>query len=191
MIFFRDQENPARFRKIPRISNFSLKKRGDFLPEIIIKSYQLLITNHYLNGNSLLGAFQNHSRYAGPREAIFHAIIRRNYGCTHFIIGRDHAGFGNYYGLYEAHELMCRFDGDLGIEIMYLHGPYFCGRCDGIVTEQTCPHEQTASQLVTHISGTDMRAMLLGGKVPDTYLIRPEVIASLQGTELFIEDDET
>ena len=167
------------------------KKKGDYTPQAILRGYGVLIGEFYPADKVVLGILSTYMRYAGPREAVFHAIIRRNYGCTHFIIGRDHAGVGDYYGRYEAHELARRFDGDLGIEIMYLHGPYFCGRCDGIVTEQTCSHEQTAFRSVTHISGTDMRAMLLGGKEPDTHLMRPEVIAALQGTELFIEDDET
>ncbi len=167
------------------------KKKGDYTPQAILRGYRTLIEEFYPANKVVLGILSTYMRYAGPREAVFHALIRRNYGCTHFIIGRDHAGVGDYYGLYEAHELMRRLDGDLGIEIMYLHGPYFCERCDSIVTEQTCPHEQTASQLVTHISGTDLRATLLGGKAPDAHLMRPEVIAALRETDLFIEEDET
>ena len=167
------------------------KKKGDYTPQAILRGYRTLIGEFYPADKVALGILSTYMRYAGPREAVFHALVRRNYGCTHFIIGRDHAGVGDYYGTYEAHEMTRRFDGDLGIEIMYLHGPYFCGRCDGIVTEQTCPHEKDLPDSVTHISGTDMRAMLLGGKEPDAHLMRPEVIAALQGTELFIEDDET
>ncbi|MBL6936161.1 MAG: sulfate adenylyltransferase [Alphaproteobacteria bacterium] len=166
------------------------KKKGDYTPQAILRGYRTLIGEFYPADKVAMGILSTYMRYAGPREAVFHALIRRNYGCTHFIIGRDHAGVGDYYGTYEAHEMTRRFDGDLGIEIMYLHGPYFCGRCDGIVTEQTCPHEKDLPDSVTHISGTDMRAMLLGGKEPDAHLMRPEVIAALQGTELFIEDDE-
>jgi len=166
------------------------KKKGDYTPEAIMRGYRALMEGFYPKDKVALRNLSTFMRYDGPPEAVFHAIIRRNYGCTHFIVGRDHAGVGDYYGRYDAHEMTRRFDGDLGIEIMRLHGPYFCARCDGIVTEQTCPHEETTPDAVTHISGTDMRAMLIGGKAPDGHLMRREIIDELKDTELFIEDDE-
>lgn len=166
------------------------KKRGDYAPEAILASYQALIDGFYPPQRVALGILTTSMRYAGPREAVFHAIVRRNYGCTHFIVGRDHAGVGNYYGKYEAQDLTRRFDGQLGIQIMRLHGPYHCAICDGIVTEQTCPHETTAPQAVTHISGTDMRAMLSGGTTPDGHLMRSAIIDSVKGLPLFIDKDE-
>ena len=136
-----------------------------------------------------LGVLSTWMRYAGPREALFHAIIRRNYGCTHFIVGRDHAGVGDYYGKYEAHELTRRFEDDLGIQVLRLFGPYFCRICDGIVTERTCPHVQTAPGATREISGTDMRAILSNGKNCPPELMRPQVLNSIRNLEIFITED--
>lgn len=162
------------------------KFSGDFTPQAIMTGYRALIGGFFPKDRIVLGILSTVMRYAGPREAVFHAIIRRNYGCTHFIVGRDHAGVGNWYGLYDAHELTRRFDGELGIEIMRLHGPYFCMICDSIVTERTCPHHDTPS--AHHISGTFMRSVLTERKQPDSRLMRPEIVSSLDGVELFISD---
>ena len=110
-------------------------------------------------------------RYAGPREAIFHAIIRRNYGCTHFIVGRDHAGVGNYYGKYDAHKLCDQFN-DLGIKILALKGPYYCRKCKTIVTENSCPHGEKHS---LNISGTQIRKMFNKGHRPPAEYMRKEI----------------
>lgn len=166
------------------------KKAGDYTPQAIMAGYRALIEHFYPKERVVLGILSTAMRYAGPREAVFHAIIRRNYGCTHFIVGRDHAGVGDYYGKYDAHALVQRFEGELGITVMRLHGPYHCRRCDGIVTEQTCPHRERDPRAVTEISGTDMRAILLGGKAPDPHLMRVEVIAGIKGLPLFITEDE-
>jgi len=166
------------------------KKRGDYTPDAIVAGYRALIGRFLPQERVLLGVLTTTMRYAGPREAVFHAIIRRNYGCTHFIVGRDHAGVGNYYGLYDAHALVKRFAGELGIEVLCLAGPYHCTICDGIVTERTCPHEKTAPEAVRHISGTDIRATLVGGTAPDPRLFRPEVLGALAGLPLFIEEDD-
>jgi|ETNmetMinimDraft_20_1059909.scaffolds.fasta_scaffold21627_2 sulfate adenylyltransferase len=165
------------------------RKAGDYTPEAIIAGYNALI-GEYMHGNRLvLGVLTTAMRYAGPREAIFHAIVRRNYGCTHFIVGRDHAGVGDYYGKYQAHALVETVADELGIEILCLCGPFHCRHCDGIVTEKTCPHLDTDPNAVTEISGTNMRAMLVGGREPDPHLMRPEVIAALRDVPLFIEED--
>jgi sulfate adenylyltransferase len=100
------------------------KRTGDYTPEAIMRGYRALIGGFLPSHRVVLGILSTVMRYAGPREAVFHAIIRRNYGCTHFIVGRDHAGVGDWYGLYDAHALTRQFDGDLGIEIMRLKGPY-------------------------------------------------------------------
>jgi sulfate adenylyltransferase len=153
-----------------------------------MEGYQALIAEYYPENRVVLGMLSTWMRYAGPREAVFHAIIRRNYGCTHFIIGRDHAGVGNYYGLYEAQDLARKFEGELGIQVLYLHGPYYCATCDGIVTEQTCRHH--GSNEVTQISGTQIRAILNDGAKPDSRLMRPAVIHALRDVKIFIEDED-
>lgn len=164
------------------------RKNGDYNPAAIMAAYRRLIGEFYPETRVVLGILSTAMRYAGPREAVFHAIIRRNYGCTHFIIGRDHAGVGDYYGIYDAHKLADQFAGELGIEVLKMRGPYHCARCDSIVTEATCVHQQSEPDAVTHISGTDMRAMLTGGKTPDIHLMRPEILDSLAGLPLFIEN---
>ncbi|MEI7803846.1 MAG: sulfate adenylyltransferase [Hyphomicrobiales bacterium] len=164
------------------------KKTGDYRPEAIIAGYRALIGDFLPRERVVFGVLTTMMRYAGPREAVFHAIIRRNYGCTHFIVGRDHAGVGDWYGKYEAHDLTRRFEGELGITILRLNGPYHCRTCDGIVTEKTCPHWGTD---VTHeINGTDMRRILTSGAVPDPDLMRASVAAALAGIPLFIEENE-
>ena len=162
------------------------KRSGDFTPEAIIRGYRAMIEGFFPENRIVLGILSTVMRYAGPREAVFHAIVRRNYGCTHFIVGRDHAGVGDYYGLYDAHELTRQFDGDLGIDIFRLQGPYYCPDCDGIVTDKTCPHH--GHETTRNISGTDMRRILVDGQKPDPKLMRAEIVAALEGIQLFIED---
>jgi sulfate adenylyltransferase len=166
------------------------KKKGDYTPAAIVGGYHALIGNFLPEERVVLGVLTTNMRYAGPREAVFHAIIRRNYGCTHFVVGRDHAGVGNYYGVYDAHALVQRFDGELGIEVLCLNGPHHCSICGGTVTARTCPHERTAPHAVSHISGTEIRATLLGGATPDPRFMRPEVIAALRGVPLFVEEED-
>lgn len=165
------------------------KKRGDYTPAAILAGYRTLIEQFLPRDRVLLGVLSTAMRYAGPREALFHAIIRRNYGCTHFIVGRDHAGIGNYYRPYDAHALLRRFEAELGIRILYCHGPFACAICRGIVTERSCPHLVTAPHAIRQISGTLIRRMLLNGGVSDAELIRPEVVASLSKLPVFIEED--
>jgi sulfate adenylyltransferase len=165
------------------------KKAGDYTPEAIIAGYRALIGGYLSEDRLVLGILSTAMRYAGPREAVFHAIIRRNYGCTHFIVGRDHAGVDDYYGKYDAHGLIESVEDELGITVLRLCGPFHCRICDGIVTEKTCPHRRTAPEAVTEISGTEMRAILVGGRAPDPHLMRPEVVAALKGVPLFIEED--
>jgi sulfate adenylyltransferase len=126
-------------------------------------------------------------RYAGPREALFHAIIRKNFGCTHFIVGRDHAGVGNYYGKYEAQEL-CRQFTDLGITLLALGGPYYCRRCKMVVTEKSCG---CGDDFALQISGAEIRTCFQQGRTPPIEMMRPEVVDALQAMqklgELFCE----
>jgi sulfate adenylyltransferase len=149
------------------------KKKGDMLPEVILDGYEILIDNYYPKDRVLLAGLTTAMRYAGPREALFHAIIRKNFGCTHFIVGRDHAGVGGYYEKYAGHRIFDRFTTEeLGIIPLRLHGPCYCSVCDEIVTEVTCPHGP-ASWL--DISGTEIRAMVGRGELPNPRIMRPEI----------------
>ncbi|MSR74822.1 MAG: sulfate adenylyltransferase [Planctomycetes bacterium] len=166
------------------------KKAGDMLPEIILEGYEILIENYYPREKVMLAGLTTAMRYAGPREALFHAIIRRNFGCTHFIVGRDHAGVGNYYEKYAGHRIFDRFTAvELGITPLRLHGPCYCSRCDEIVTEQICPHGPAAWR---DISGTEVRAMIARGEEPPATIMRPEIarflIAKGRSGAVFFEE---
>jgi len=147
------------------------KKKGDFKDEVILAAYEVLIKNYYPKNAVVLAVLRTWMRYAGPREAIFHAIIRKNYGCTHFIVGRDHAGVGNYYGPYEAQEIFSEFP-DLGIIPLFFREFFFCKKCGSIVNERICPHPEENR---IRFSGTKIREMLLRGEKPPEYMMRPEV----------------
>jgi sulfate adenylyltransferase len=161
------------------------KKPGDYTNDAIIQGYETLIEHYYPVDEVALSIFKSRMMYAGPREAVFDSIVRKNYGCTHFIIGRDHAGVGNYYGDFEAQEL---FDalGDVGIEPLYYHYAFYCQRCDGIVSEKICPHD---SDQHMEPSGTELRKTLGAGESPPPELMRPEVAETiLDQEEVFIEN---
>jgi sulfate adenylyltransferase len=147
------------------------KKKGDFKDEVILASYDELIRNYYLKERAVVAILQMEMRYAGPREAIFHAIIRKNFGCTHIIIGRDHAGVGNYYQPYAAQDIFEEFP-DLGIVPLFFKSFYFCKKCNSVVNEKTCPHPPEEH---INFSGTKIREMLIEGKIPPPELMRPEV----------------
>jgi sulfate adenylyltransferase len=150
------------------------KKAGDFSEEAVVDGYQAMIKYYYMGLNIHFDTLRTPMRYAGPREAIFHAIIRRNLGCTHFIIGRDHAGVGDYYGKYEAHELARSIieEHDLGIILLLLSEPFYCLTCAQIVSDNTCGHDDS---VVEKISGTKIRAMLSQDKRPSELMMRKEV----------------
>lgn len=152
------------------------KQKGDFTPRAVLESYAILVYRFYGPEHAFLGAFRTAMRYAGPREAVFHALVRKNFGCTHFIIGRDHAGAGNYYEKYEAQKLALSFNG-LGITIMAFRGPYYCKECRQIVTAKTCCHGET---FALHISGTQIRELLSRGELPPAEYIRPEISEHLR-----------
>jgi len=150
------------------------KKIGDFSEEAVISSYKLMIDEYYTGLNVYFQTLKTAMRYAGPREAVFHALIRKNLGCTHFIIGRDHAGVGDFYGKYEAQELAHKLIDkyDLGIEILLLKEPFYCSKCSQIVSEKTCQHSK---QYVTKISGTAIRSMLAKDQRPSPIFMRKEI----------------
>lgn len=163
------------------------KKKGDFTQEAVIAAYETMIREFYPADRVYLAGLKTQMRYAGPREAIFHAIIRRNLGCTHFIIGRDHAGVGGFYDAYAAHELARKLlmEHELGIELLLTREPYFCRRCKQVVTDNTCRHYQTERM---EISGTMVRKYILEGNIPDEIMIRREIMdAILRCKQVFIE----
>jgi sulfate adenylyltransferase len=147
------------------------KKKGDFLDEVIIESYKSLIENYYPENRVVLSTFETEMRYAGPREAVFHAIARKNYGCDHIIIGRDHAGVGDYYGPYEAHNIFKHFP-DLGIEPLFFRSFSRCNVCNSVVNDKVCPH---SPENHTFFSGTKIRDLITNGNKPTPDIMRPEV----------------
>ena len=160
------------------------KKAGDFTDIVIIESYEALIKNYFLKNAAILVTLEMEMRYAGPREAIHHAIVRKNYGCSHFIVGRDHAGVGSYYGPFEAQEIFEDYP-DLGIAPIFFRNFFHCNKCGGPQNDKICPHGEEDRE---NYKGRVMRKLLAEGKYPDPTQMRPEVTeAILSHKQPFVE----
>jgi sulfate adenylyltransferase len=155
------------------------KKPGDYKDEVIVVSYETLIKYYYPQNRCYLGTLHTEMRYAGPKEAIHHAIMRKNFGCTNIIIGRDHAGVGNYYDPFASQKIFDDYP-DIGIEPIFYPAFFYCRKCLSFASEKNCPHGEEFQE---QLSGTKLRTMILEKQSPSEYMIRPEVFKILMNWE--------
>ena len=153
-------------------------KPGDIPAPVRVEAINAMIENYFAKNTAIQAGYPIQMRYAGPREALFHALIRQNYGCSHLIVGRDHAGVGDFYGPFDAHHIFdTLWDGALVTEPLRIDITFFCRKCDGMATAKTCPH---AEEERINISGTKQREMLANGEDVPTEFSRPEVVEVLR-----------
>lgn len=148
------------------------KKVGDFRDDVIIQSYHHMINNYFPKDSATFSILPARMNYAGPREAILHAIIRKNFGCTHFVVGRDHAGVGDYYGSYDAQDIFDSIE-DIGIQILKFENAFMCDACETMATDKTCGHDDTHR---TPPSGTTIRNLITEGKKVPVQMMRPDIV---------------
>lgn len=164
------------------------KKPGDYRDDVILRAYRTLIEEYYVKDRVALSVFPSKMRYAGPREAIFDAIVRKNQGCTHFVVGRDHAGVEDYYDGFDAHRVF-EDVGNIGIEPVFYSYSFYCERCDGMTSEKVCPHDDESR---VYPSGTRIREMIQAGNEPSKKMMREEVAREIIATESpFVPEDQT
>jgi len=152
------------------------RKSDDFDAQTVLRAYEYLINAYYPKNRILLSGLATAMRYAGPREAVFHAIVRKNFGCTHFIVGRDHAGVGDFYDPYAAHRIFDNLPSDIGIEIIKVSAVFYCRVCGCMASDKSCGHKDEER---IYVSMTKIRNMLREGRIPPEEIIRKDIVELL------------
>lgn len=163
-------------------------KPGDIPAEVRVKAVNALVENYFVRGTCIQAGYPMEMRYGGPREALLHAVFRQNYGCSHLIVGRDHAGVGEYYGPFDAHRIFDEIPkGSLELQPLKIDWTFYCHKCDGVTSMRTCPHGKEDRLL---LSGTMLRKMLSSGEEVPGHFSRPEVLAILREYYSRLEEEE-